>query len=279
MTTSGTAGPVRSRAARRRAGARPTTPGLGRRDAHLDELMDDPGCDLAALRRTYALFPLVNGLVAGWRRAYRERLRPLLSADRDTTVLDLGSGGGDLARALVRWSRRDGLRLSVTAVDPDGRAHDFASSRAVRGVTYRRASSADLVAAGERFDVVVSNHVLHHLDDEARAAVLDDSARLARRLVLHSDIRRSRGAYLGYWVLTLPLAGSSFVRVDGLRSIRRSWRADELRSVVPPRWHVLRRPPARLWLVHEPLRSPGEAAGRDGRAPVRSSRADGEGAS
>lgn len=226
---------------------------LRRRDVDLVELMDDEAADLAGLRRTYAVFPLVNALVAGWRRAYVERLRPLLDRDRPTTLLDLGSGGGDLARRLAGWAARDGLRLEVTAVDPDARAHDFASRRPRAGVAYRCASSGDLVAAGESFDVVVSNHVLHHLDDEARRAVLADSERLARRLVLHSDIRRSAVAYVAYAVGTLPLAGTSFVRTDGLRSIRRSWHADELRSAVPPRWRVLRRSPFRLWLVLEPL--------------------------
>lgn len=236
-------------------------PDLRGRAEHLAELMDDPDCDPSALRRTYAVFPLVNGLVAGWRRAWTERLRPLVaSSDAPTTLLDLGSGGGDLARALARWAERDGLALHVTAVDPDERAHDFASARPRRGVDYRRASSADLVAAGETFDVVVSNHVLHHLDDEARASVLDDSERLAERLVVHVDIRRARTAYLAYWIGSLPLAGRSFVRVDGLRSIRRSFRPDELRAVVPPRWRVVARRPFRLWLVHAPERAREEAA-------------------
>jgi 2-polyprenyl-3-methyl-5-hydroxy-6-metoxy-1,4-benzoquinol methylase len=232
-------------------------PDLRTRAVDLVELMDDPDCDLAALRRTYAVFPLVNSLAASRRRAWAERIRPLAtSAGAPTTLLDLGSGGGDLARALARWAERDGLALSVTAVDPDERAHAFASARPRRGVEYRRASSGDLVAAGETFDVVVSNHVLHHLDDPARAAVLADSERLARRLVLHSDIRRSRAAYGAYAVGTLPLAGSSFVRTDGLRSIRRSFTADELRAVAPARWRVLPRPPMRLWLTWEPLRAP-----------------------
>lgn len=234
--------------------ASPTDPGridLGRRDEALLELMDDPDCDLGLLQRTYGVFPLVNGVVAGWGRVYRERLRPLLSAERETRLLDLGSGGGDVARGLVRRAARDGLRLHVTAADPDGRAHDWASARPAPGVDYRRASSGDLVAAGETFDVVVSNHVLHHLDRAARDAVLADSELLARRLVVHSDIRRARAAYAVYWLGTLPLARRSFVRTDGLRSIRRSFSADELRAVAPAGWQVVPREPFRLWLVRE----------------------------
>ena len=93
---------------RRSRGPRGPVVDVAKRDTGLRELMDDPACDLGQLRRTYAVFPLVNGLVAGWRRAYRERIRPLLSADRTTTLLDLGSGGGDLARSLARWARQIG---------------------------------------------------------------------------------------------------------------------------------------------------------------------------
>jgi 2-polyprenyl-3-methyl-5-hydroxy-6-metoxy-1,4-benzoquinol methylase len=230
----------------------PWWPDLSRRGVDLVELMDDPGCDLALLNATYRAFPVVNGLVAGWRRVYVRRLRPVLSAERVTRLLDLGSGGGDLARALAGWARRDGLALEVVAVDPDDRAHAFATSRpAPRGVEFRRASSAELVAAGETFDVVVSNHVLHHLDDEARAAVLDDSSRLATRLVLHADIERARGAYLAYRAATWPWRTRSFVHVDGLLSIRRSFTPGELVDVAPRGWRVVRQRPFRLLLVRE----------------------------
>ncbi|WP_370544029.1 methyltransferase domain-containing protein [Frigoribacterium sp. VKM Ac-1396] len=238
----------------------PRWPDLSRRGTDLVELMDDPDCDLALLNATYRAFPLVNGLVAGWRRVYRRRLRPLLSTHRTTRLLDLGSGGGDLARALAGWARRDGLALHVVAVDPDARAHAFSESRPTPpGVEFRRASSSELVAAGETFDVVVSNHVLHHLDDAARAAVLDDSTRLATRLAVHADIERGRGAYLAYRAATRPWRSRSFVHVDGLLSIRRSFTAPELAAVAPAGWRVVRQRPYRLLLVHEPGAERGSA--------------------
>lgn len=195
--------------------------------------MDDPDCDLEALRRTYALFQPINRLVAGWRRIYTRQLRPALSPTRSTTLLDIGSGGGDVPRALAGWAARDGLLLDVTAIDPDDRAHAFASGlEAVPNVRFRRTMSADLVAAGERFDLVTSNHLLHHLGQADLAALLADSERLARRLVVHNDIARSGLAYGAYRAATVPLARGSFVHFDGSLSIRRSYRASELRSAL-----------------------------------------------
>ncbi|GMA31344.1 hypothetical protein GCM10025875_13360 [Litorihabitans aurantiacus] len=222
--------------------------GLERRDVAAVELMDDPACDAEGLRRTYRAFVVINRVLAGWRRVYVRRIRPLLSADTVTTLLDVGSGGGDVARSLARWAARDGLRLEVTGIDPDARAIAYATSRpALPDLTFERAHSGDLVARGARFDVVISNHVLHHLDPAARDGLLADSAVLARRLVVHGDIARSRRAYAAYWVATLPLvragrASAPFVRDDGLISIRRSYTARELAAVLPAGWRVERAP-------------------------------------
>lgn len=216
--------------------------------------MDDPDCDQAALENTYRQFRVINRLVAGWRQVYTQRLRPLMTADQTTTLLDIGSGGGDVVRALAGWAARDGRSLEITAVDPDERAHAFASRQpAVPGVTFRLTSSAALVAAGARFDVVTSNHLLHHLDPESLATLLADSAQLARRLVVHNDIARSRWAYATYAIGSRPFGVRSFISIDGSLSIRRSYRAAELADLVGQPWHVTSQFPARLLLLRDDL--------------------------
>ena len=231
---------------------------LARRETTAVELMDDPACDPVLLDRTYAQFAAVNRLVSGWRRLYVTRLRPLLAASSAPTLLDVGFGGGDIPRSLDRWARRDGLDVAITAVDPDPRAYDHVTradraGRAGRGgrVEFRRASSSDLVAEGRRYDVVVSNHLLHHLDPAALQALLADSERLAGRLALHNDLRRSALAHAAYGLVTRPLAPTSFLHDDGLLSIRRSYVPAELADVRPG-WAVRGLGPFRLLLEHEP---------------------------
>ncbi|WP_258063314.1 MULTISPECIES: class I SAM-dependent methyltransferase [unclassified Rathayibacter] len=227
----------------------PLAPDLRHREVSEQELMDDPDCDRALLDATYARFGTVNRLVSGWRGLYRSRLRPLLRPDEPFRLLDIGSGGGDVARSLAGWAHEDGLRLAITAVDPDERASAFATSTpAPPGVEFRRASSADLVAEGEHFDLVTSNHVLHHLSPESLADLLADSERLAPR-ALHNDIERSRLAYTAYLLATRPIAAGSFLHYDGSLSVRRSFTAAELRAVAPEGWRVERAAPYRLLLA------------------------------
>lgn len=231
------------------------------------EEMDREDCDPVRLENTYAQFALVNRAVSGWRGIYRRRLRPLLSGHAAITLLDIGCGGGDVAIQLARWAARDNLRLEITAVDPDRRAAAFAEARSGRGeapgVTFRRRSAAELLAAGERYDVVISNHVLHHLPATELPVFLQESAALAARLVLHNDLRRSAVAYGLFSAGALPFRGS-FIRTDGLTSIRRSYSAPELQAAAPPGWAVRRGAPFRNLLVLErsgkPDRSPDRGA-------------------
>ena len=213
-------------------------------------MMDLPDCDPTKLELTYRQFGLVNLLFSGWRRLYCRELRPLLSPDSATTLLDIGCGGGDLAQQLVHWSTSDKLLLEVTGIDPDKRAYTYASRRPHHvSVRFRQADSTDLVQEGSRFDVVISNHVIHHLPAADLAQLLTDSQSLARRVCLHNDLRRNLAAYALFSLAALPFRGS-FIRKDGLTSIRRSYTPAELAATAPPGWKVARHFPFHQVLMH-----------------------------
>ncbi|UEL26891.1 methyltransferase domain-containing protein [Pseudarthrobacter sp. L1SW] len=203
------------------------------------ETMDLPDCDPQALDNTYRQFAVVNRVLSGWRRLYVRELRPFLAGSSGPgTLLDIGSGGGDLPALLAHWATRDHLVLHITGIDPDPRAAAFAGRRAaVPGLSFRQAHSADLVSEGRQYDFVISNHVLHHLDAGQLQELLAHSRVLARKAVLHNDLRRSPVAYALFSAAALPFR-HSFIRADGLTSIRRSYTRPELAAIAPPGWVV-----------------------------------------
>ncbi|MDQ0725035.1 methyltransferase domain-containing protein [Microbacterium sp. W4I20] len=231
---------------------------LSARDVAAIELMDDPHADERMLARTYGRFGFVNAVVSRPGLLYRRDIRPRARPDRPLRILDVGAGGGDLCRLIAGRLRHDGIAAEVTALDADERAIRWASAQdRGAGVRYRRALTAELAEAGETFDVVLSNHVLHHLDAAELQTVLDDSLRLIDEggLVSHHDIARSRTAYALFaaatWPLSRSLLADSFIRVDGLISVRRSYTVAELAAVVPSGWTVRGGVPSRLELRWE----------------------------
>lgn len=232
-------------------------PDLTARAVDVRERMDETSADRRMLERTYLRFELVNRVVSRPGLLYRRDIRP--RARRGPLhILDVGAGGGDLCRVLAARLRRDRLDAEITALDADERAVDWARAHDDgAGVRYVHATSSDLVEAGEAFDVVMSNHLLHHLTSEELSRLLEDSARLAHPagLVLHRDIERSRTAYALFAIGTLPfernLLAGSFIREDGLTSIRRSYTVRELSAIAPPGWRVRGGLPGRLELRRE----------------------------
>ncbi|MFK3678757.1 methyltransferase domain-containing protein [Microbacterium sp. NPDC090218] len=213
------------------------------RDGDARELMDDPHADARMLARTYGRFGLVNALVSRPGTIYRRDIRPRAARVERLRILDVGAGGGDLCRLLAGRLRRDGLQAEITALDADERAIRWASAHdGGAGIRYRCALTTDLVAEGDTYDVVLSNHVLHHLDDAELQVVLSDSVRLAGPggLASHHDIARSRTAHALFAAATWPISGTlladSFIREDGLISIRRSYTVPELADIAPPGW-------------------------------------------
>ena len=218
----------------------------------VQELMENPACEPRRLHNTYVQFRKINAAVSGLRRLYRRYLLPQARTHRGPiTLLDIGFGGGDIPIALARWGQRDGLDLQITAIDTDTRAVTYARARPhPPNVTFRQASTDELLARGERFDWVLSNHLLHHLAEDELHRMCDDSRRLCRSLVIHSDIVRSDLAYLAFAGFTVPFFHRSFIVADGLTSIRRSFTRRELRGLAPPGWTVAPAFPFHQLLLH-----------------------------
>ncbi len=236
------------------------SPFLARRRPELVEWMDREDCDPVRLQNTYRHFARVNRWISRWEAVYRRHIRPLLGPDRTTRLLDVGAGGGDIAWSLHHLAQRDGFHLEVTGIDPDPRALAFARSRLdgeesegtrARRVTFRQARTGDLVREGARFHLVTCNHVLHHLSPKALPAFLEELEALATLRVICSDIERSRLGYLLFSVATAPFFRDSFIRSDGLLSIRKSFTRAELRDVLPPGWRVERQMPFRLLALRD----------------------------
>ena len=225
---------------------------LAHRASDLEEQMEAAECDPLKLERTYRQFRAINALLSGWRGVYRSVLRPRL-AQGASRLLDVGCGGGDIPQSLVRWARRDGLALEVTAIDTDSRAIHYAKTlEPLPGLEFVATSTTELVAAGEQYDLVISNHLIHHLEPEEVTSFCTETESLGRQLVFHVDIVRSALAY-GLFALSMgPLFHRSYIVPDGLTSIRRGYTPGESRALVPSGWTVERRFPFHQTLSFEP---------------------------
>ncbi len=215
--------------------------------------MDDPNCEPEKLKNTYRHFKLINKLFSKWNILYKKNIRPFLEQNNGSaTLLDIGFGGGDIPIYLSKLANKDGFRLDITAIETDKRSFDFAQNLNVpENINFKNKSSAEVLQQGKDFDFVISNHVVHHLDESTLQGMCKEAEQLATQKVIFNDLERSDIAYFLFFIFSKLLFWNSFVSVDGLISIKRSYTFEELSRLAPNGWKVYRVFPFRLILSYE----------------------------
>jgi 2-polyprenyl-3-methyl-5-hydroxy-6-metoxy-1,4-benzoquinol methylase len=215
--------------------------------------MDDPDCDLELLNNTYRQFRMINTLFSNWHILYHFYLKPRMQKKGHTySLLDIGFGGGDIPIQLAKRARADGFNLDVTGIDVDPRALDYVTTiRVPSNVSFRHASMNDLLNENRTFDFIITNNTIHHLAEKELHALMIDSIKLCRNLILFNDIERGDLAWLFFTAISTLFFRRSFASYDGRLSIQRSYTKGELQKIIPKDWFVKRLFPYRLLLLYE----------------------------
>jgi SAM-dependent methyltransferase len=220
------------------------------------ELLDDPRA--APARVTESLYNIARAnRWFGGAAAVRFGLEQALSADQATgslTLLDVGTGLGDLPRMAVAWAARRGITLRTVGLERHGVAARLAGRQGVAAVI---GDGGSLPFATESFDLVLLSQVVHHFAAEAIVRLLRECGRVARRAVIVADLRRSTLAALGFRVAGTLLRFDSETLRDGVTSLRRGFTAASLGALLTAAGAsatVSRRPGARLVAVWHPGR-------------------------
>lgn len=193
---------------------------LDLRTRAIDREQLDEGVPEAEALRSLADLRFVNRWL-GNRGSLLRAVRPHLPPGG--RLLDVGCGSGDVPAFLQ--GRLPGPLLAV-GVDVKT-LHLRAVPRSVRPVV---ADVRKLPFPDGAFDVVSASLFLHHFDAPDLPELLAGLHRLARRALVVNDLHRALVPYL-FGAAVFPFLFCSRVSVeDGLLSIRRGFREDELRA-------------------------------------------------
>ncbi|HEX5633697.1 MAG TPA: methyltransferase domain-containing protein, partial [Gemmatimonadales bacterium] len=207
------------------------------------ELLDDPAADPAAVAESLRHIARANYWFGG-RAAVRYGMAQLCErwrADRPLTLVDVGTGLGDLPRDLVRWGEKRGLRVVPLGIE---RSRVAAGLAARHGVPMVVGCAGSLPLARHSVDVVLASQVAHHFSAAAAARFFVELSRVARFGVVVADLRRSPLAESLFRLGSRLLQFDESTRADGVTSIRRGYTREELHALIRRsgrRAHVRRR--------------------------------------
>jgi SAM-dependent methyltransferase len=203
------------------------------------EILDSPDIDAAIVTRSLEDVARVNALFGGVSSVIQELRSVLKDLKPGATLLDVGTGLGDIPCRARQIAGESGLELSTIGLDS---AFELAvASR--RSVTFAVCGDAlFLPFADNAIDVVMCSQVLHHFSGIDALNLLREMNRVARVRVIVSDLRRSWLAAAGLWLVSFPLRFHAVSRHDGVVSVMRGFTTRELVDTVHDA--VARRPTA-----------------------------------
>jgi ubiquinone/menaquinone biosynthesis C-methylase UbiE len=164
------------------------------------------------------------------------------------SVLEVGSGLGDVPFAAQRDLAREGIAVQVTLLDRLWSHLPTGEAVSVSGDAMR------LPFRNDAFDVVSCSLFAHHFEPTTLPRFVIEALRVSRQAVLINDLVRTR-MHLMLVYLGLPLFCSRITRNDAPASVRRAYTITEMSSMlgkVPARQveitrHFLHRMGVLIW--------------------------------
>jgi 2-polyprenyl-3-methyl-5-hydroxy-6-metoxy-1,4-benzoquinol methylase len=205
------------------------------RRSHQLEMMDADAIGFEDFRQCLRDLELVNvGTLA-----YRPTLRWLKAALRDdkfgqpVSILDVGSGGGDMLRTIWQWAERRGHKTCLAGVDRNPWSKKSAESVTPPGAPIQYETD-DIFSfdPGRRADFIISSLFTHHLTDDEVVQFLRWMDRHATRGWFINDLHRHPLPFFVIRYLTRLLRFSPMVQHDGPVSVTRAFTAADWRRLI-----------------------------------------------
>jgi 2-polyprenyl-3-methyl-5-hydroxy-6-metoxy-1,4-benzoquinol methylase len=194
------------------------------------ELLDDPAADPATVTESFRNLARSNWWFGG-AAAVHFGLAPLIAGARGSalTLLDVGTGVGDLPRRAARWAARRGVRLEGIGLERSRVAAALALKGGLPSVV---GCAGALPFRARSADIVLMSQLIHHLSRDAAVEVIRAADRLARIGVVLADLRRSPIAAIGFRIGAELLGFDPSTKADGVTSVRRGYLPHELDAIL-----------------------------------------------
>ncbi|MCB9231894.1 MAG: methyltransferase domain-containing protein [Bacteroidia bacterium] len=199
--------------------------------------MDDLSLEGAALARNLEELEVINRLLGG-NQVVLDALHQLLKGrrpeDGPLQIVDLGTGGGDLPRTIVKWARKRGLAVQITGIDANPFMIGFSQQKAkdFPEITFELADLWSPEFQARQFDLAICSLFCHHFSADELIPLFRQMHRQTRMGFIINDLHRHPLAYYSIQFLTWLFRGSYLVRHDAPLSVLRAFSRRELQDLL-----------------------------------------------
>ena len=196
------------------------------------ETMDDFEMEGEVLRDALDKIAKINQLLGGNQltlQGVQDLIRkiPKLS---EIVLVDVGCGNGDMLRTLADFGAKNKVKFRLIGID----ANNFTISHAKKlsenysNISYRCENIFDPPFEALQYDIILCTLTIHHFKDDEIVHLLKIFDTNSKIGIVINDLHRSAIAYRLFQVLCFVFRLNKMSREDGLTSILRGFKKEEL---------------------------------------------------
>ncbi|MDO6472135.1 methyltransferase domain-containing protein [Maribacter sp. 1_MG-2023] len=146
------------------------------------------------------------------------------------TILDMGCAEGTMLRKLALAARKKNVKLKLIGVDFNEQGLQLAKqySSDYPEISYLNTDILKTDFSEWNVDVVMTTLTLHHFTDQGVVEFVNRFVEIAKLGVVINDLERSPVAYYLFKAFSLFFIRTEIAKKDGLLSIRRAFKKEEL---------------------------------------------------
>ncbi len=196
------------------------------------EIMDDFAMEGEILRDALDKIAKINQLLGGNLLTLRgiQDLVPKIPNKTEIAIVDVGCGNGDMLRSLADYGLKNNLNFRLTGID----ANNFTINHARKlssqypNISFRCEDVFEKDFTELKYDIVLCTLTLHHFKEDEIIQLMTIFNANSRVGIVINDLHRSAISYRLFQVLCFVFRLNSMSREDGLVSILRGFKKNEL---------------------------------------------------
>jgi len=196
------------------------------------EIMDDFALEGEVLRNALDKIAKINQLLGGNLLTLRgvQHLIAKIPNQKEISIMDIGCGNGDMLRTLAEYGLRNNLKFQLTGIDANAYTVNHARklSSNYPNIKFRIENVFGKSFEELKYDIVLCTLTLHHFKDDEIMQLMAVFYANSRIGIVINDLHRSIISYRLFQVLCFIFQLNTMSRQDGLTSILRGFKKEEL---------------------------------------------------
>jgi 2-polyprenyl-3-methyl-5-hydroxy-6-metoxy-1,4-benzoquinol methylase len=196
------------------------------------EIMDDFLLEGDELREALDKIAKINQLLGGNKLTLEglKEILPKTDKNKLITIVDIGCGNGDMLRKIADFGIQNNHNFKLIGIDANAYTVNHARNLSSNydNISFLCEDIFSMIEEKMNCDIIVCTLTLHHFKELEIITILKVFKKCAKLGIIINDLQRNAVAYRLFQLLCVTFALNRMSREDGLTSILRGFKKEEL---------------------------------------------------